>query len=780
MMDSVPRIEDPALLRGQGRFLDDIQLPDMLHVAFVRSPHAHAVIRGIDKQAALEVPGVHTVLTLADLSEVLTGERLPLGFGKAAGLPADITPFVLCKDEVCFVGEAVAAVLADDRYIAEDGAGLVVVDYDPLPAAVDCRDAMADDAPVARQANTTNLLATFDVGYGDCSDAFHRADHVIAVALKHHRGGAHPIEGRGAVAQPSPIEDRLTLWTSTQMAHEVRALVVKMLGCDEAQLRVVAPDVGGGFGAKFLTYPEEIVVAAAARMLARPVKWVEDRREHFLSAIQNRDQYWNLEIAVDHRARILGVRGEMIHDQGAYTPQGLNLPQNSALSVTGPYVVPSYQLNVSVVETNKVYTIPVRGAGYPEAAFAMERLLDKVARELGLDRAEVRRRNLITADQMPYELHLKARSGSPMLYDSGDFLECQAQALAAADYDSFPTRQDAARADGRYIGIGIANGVKGTGRGPFESAIVRIGRSGQVFVHTAAMPMGQGIATALAQICGESLGIDAAAVRVIAGDTDAISMGLGGFASRQTVTAGSAVHLAAEAVRDQAIDIAAMLLKTTPDTIVLKDGRAWDRDRPEQTLTLGELAEAVAGVPGYSLISHTTTSDAKPGLEATRIFMPESLAYCNGCHVAEVAVDIDTGAVTLLRYVVVNDSGRLINPMIANGQLQGGVVHGIGNALFEKMAFDKNGQPVTTTFAEYLLPTATEVIDCEIINMQSPSTLNPLGVKGIGEAGCVPAAAAIASAVEDALTPFAVRIDEIPITPERLVEHIHTQSSTSR
>src|SRR5256884_3930782 len=426
-------------------------------------------------------------------------------------------------------------------------------------------------------------------------------------------------------------------------------------------------------------------------------------------------------------------------------------------------MLPAYDLRVSVVETNKVASSPVRGAGYPEGTFAMERVLDRIASELELDRAEVRRRNLVQADKMPYVTPLKARSGSPVALDSGDFLQSQQTALDAIDYVGFPERQRRARAEGRYLGIGIGNGVKGTGRGPFESGLVRIGRSGRISVYTGAMPMGQGIKTALAQICAEQFGIAPGDVSVVAGDTAVIPHGQGSFASRQTATAGSAVHLAAVKVRQKALEVAAHLLEASVSDLALRDGRIEIAGAPGSGLSLREVAEAVSGVPGYAM-----PGQFEPGLESMQSFLPSALTYGGGCHAVEVEVDIETCGVRILRYVVVNDSGRIINPMIAEGQLVGGAAHGIGNALYEWMGYDDEGQPLTTTFADYLIPSATEVPKIEVTFAEFPSPLNPLGVKGVGESGCVPAAGAIVSAIENALAPFDVRISEYPVTPARL------------
>ncbi|MEP7329298.1 MAG: xanthine dehydrogenase family protein molybdopterin-binding subunit [Betaproteobacteria bacterium] len=762
----VRRVEDPALLRGAGRFVGDIEPPGTLHAAFVRSPYAHALINAIDVAAAAEMPGVIAVLTAVDLAKVLTTLRMPLGFPTTT-LPPDITPFVLTPEEVCYVGEAVAMVLATSRYTAEDGAGAVLVDYEPLPVLADCRDALVAGSPKVRREAVDNVLCQFKVGYGDCEGVLATAPHVFKERLHQHRGGAHPIEGRGVVASFDRQEGTLSVWSSTQMAHELQFTVAEMLGIQEQSVRVVAPDVGGGFGAKFLVYPEEIAIAAASRLHGCTVKWIEDRAEHFVSAIQERDQHWDVEIGVDDDGMILGVRGRMIHDQGAYTPQGINCAYNAATAVTGPYVVPNYELDVYVAQTNKVFTIPVRGAGYPEGTFVMERLLDRVARELQIDRALLRTRNLIPADQMPYVKPLKNRAGHPITLDSGDYLACQSKVLEVIDYAGFAARKALAREQGRHIGIGLAHGIKGTGRGPFESASVKIAPSGRITVSTGAMAMGQGLETALAQIAAEALGASIESIDVVSGDTAAISMGIGGFASRQTITAGSSVLLAARAVSDKALKVASQMLEVAASDLVLRDGKVEVQGIPEMSVPLGKIARLLRGIPGYDL-----PDGVGAGLEATIHWEPDAMAYANTFHACEVEVDVETGGVHLLRYVAMQDCGRLVNPLIVEGQIHGGIVHGIGNALFEYMRYDENAQPLSTTFADYLLPTSTEIPPLELLFMESPTTSNPLGVKGVGEVGTLPVTSAIASAVDDALSEYGVRIAAVPIDPVRIVEQI--------
>lgn len=762
---SVPRIEDRPLLTGRGRFVDDIPMPGVRHCAFVRSTLAHALIRGIDVSAAAALPGVHAVLTVRDLLPVITDARMPMG-AIGAGKKNNSTPFVLTKDEVAYVGEPIALVIADSRYLAEDAANLVEVDYEQLAVVHDPREAAISGSPMVRRELTSNVLNTLKVAYGDIDAAFAQAAHVFEDQLLQHRGCGQSMEARGVLVEPRRADGSLCMWSSTQMPNDVHAMLTQVLGLDDTLIRVITPDVGGGFGPKYCVYPEEMALAAAARLTGLPLKWVEDRRETFLASIQERDQYWDLQIAVDAGARILGIRGRLLHDQGAYAPKPVNLPYNSATAMTGPYIVPAYAMDVVIAHTNKVPVSSVRGAGYPQAAFAMERMLDLVAVKLGLDRDQVRRRNLIPPEKMPYKKPLAVRSGAAIVYDSGDYPAAQSKALAAADWDGFAARKAKAREQGRYLGIGLANAVKGTGRGPFESGSVRVSPSGQVNIFTGATAMGQGLATALAQICSAELGVSPDHIHVSAGDTATSPLGLGGFASRQLVTAGSSVHLAAKSVATKAKRLASHIMETPEDALELSDGHVRVRGG-NRSVSLAELAGILRGAPGYAF-----PNDIEPGLSASMHWRTDALAYANACHVAEVEVDLDCCAVRILRYVAFNDSGRMVNPTIVDGQIVGGIVHGIGNALYELMDYDDQAQPLTTTFADYLLPSLNEVPDIERLYEETPSPMNPLGVKGVGEAGTIPAAAAIISAVEDALSPFAIRISRTPMTPQMLHEAV--------
>lgn len=761
----VTRVEDPALLRGEGRFVDDIHLPGMLQAAFVRSSYAHARIGGIDAAAALAMPGVHAVLAHADLPEALRAP-LPLLVPNTA-IRYPVMQHVLAKDAVHFVGEAVAMVLADDRYIAEDAAERVVVDYEPLPAASDFRKASAAGAPVAHAERPDNTAAAFSVGYGEIDPAFGHATHVFKEALFQHRGAAHPMECRAMLAVQDTLTGTLTIWANTQAPHQLRDVFCRMTGTPDDRVRVVAPNTGGGFGSKVQAYPEHIATAAAALLTKRPVKYIEDRREHFLSTHQERDQHWQVEIAVDGDGKILGVRGSLLHDSGAYLPWGIITPFISATTVPGPYVVPAYRLNVTCVFTNKVATTPVRGAGRPQAAFAMERLMDRVARELRLDPAEVRRRNYVPADRMPYAVGLTFRDGSPVVYDSGDYPACQQMALDRANYDAFRAEQAAQRENGRYIGIGIASYVEGTGLGPFEGAAVQVTPGGQILARIGSSDQGQGHRTMFAQIVADRLGVRPDQVTVSVGDSGGVAYGIGTFASRVAANAGSSAHVAAGKVREKAIKIASHLLEAAEEDLDLADGRVFVKGVPEVGKTLGEVAAFANGMPGFSLPPGITV-----GLEHTSYFTPQRSTYANGCHVAVVEVDTETGGVTILRYVAAHDCGTIVNTMMVEGQVAGGVAHGIGNALYEWMRYDDEGQPLTVNFGEYLLPLATETPRIEQAHMQSPTPLNPLGVKGAGEGGTIPAAAAIASAIDDALRPFGVKITQVPVTPEYLLDLI--------
>ena len=762
---SVKRKEDPALLTGKGRYVDDIHLPGMLDVAILRSPHAHAGIRGIDKTRALALPGVHAVYTYADLPESMQRQTVPLLVPNPA-IKQVYMPYCLAKDEVCFVGEPIALVIADNRYIAEDAAALVDIDFEPLPAIADCAAALKPGAALShRDASPAlgNLGAHIALNVGNVEVAFAAAAHVFREQIFQHRGGPFFMECRGMIAAPDPVADSLTIYVSSQGSHRHKRVLLDLLDWSDHQLRIVTPDVGGGFGPKGSFYAEYGALAAAAMSLGRPLKWIEDRRENFVSTQQERDQYWDVEIAVDQDARILGIRGKLVHDSGAYMPWGVVLPWIAATTVPGPYVIPAFKLDVLCALTNKVPTSPVRGAGRPEAVVVMERLVDAVAREMKIDRDEVRRRNFIKPEQMPYKVGIIFRDGRPVTYDSGDYPTCQAEALKGADYANFRARQAAARAQGRYIGLGFGNAVEATGLGPYESATVRVATSGKITVYTGATPQGQSHKTVLAQIAADHFGCTPDDITVVTGDTAATGLGVGSFAARTAVNAGSSVHLASLEAASKIRQFAAAMMEVAEGDIELENGFAKVAGS-DLKKSFREVAAKAVGMPGFSM-----AGGPAPGLEATSHFTPDQSTYSNGTHVAEVEVDVETGEVKVLRYVVMHDCGHVINPMVVEGQVVGGVIHGIGNAFFEHMLYDDAAQPTSTTFADYLLPMATDAPNVEILHMVTPSPLNPLGLKGAGEGGTIPAIATLLSAVEDALSPFGIKIAEAPITPQRIV-----------
>ena len=601
--------------------------------------------------------------------------------------------------------------------------------------------------------------------YGDVEAAFARAAHVFEEEIWTHRGGGMAMEPRAVLASYEPATDMLTVWSATQTPHLGRRTLADLLERDLESIRVIAPDVGGGFGPKAPFYAEEAVIPAAAMKLGRPVKWFEDRREHFLCAIQERDQYWKVAVAVDADGKLLAFRGSMLHDTGAFTPWGIVMPYIAAVTVPGPYVMPAYRLDVTVALTNKVPTAPVRGAGRPQAVFVMERLMDRIARELKLDRVEVRRRNMIKPEQMPYEIPLIFRDGKPIVYHGGDFPKSQDTAVEASRYESFRARQAEALAQGRYIGIGIANYVEGTGLGPFEGVTVRVLTNGKVAVATGATNQGQGTRTTLSQIVADQVGCRIEDIVMTVADTGAISQGVGGFASRQAINAGSSAHIAGIAVRKQIVALAARALGVPESEIDIEDSEAIARSgNKPQADVLG------AGADGAGRAGLGVSGGPGRGPRAHRLFRAAAgvVLQRHACRRSRGRSDDRRrrrSSTTRSR----TTAASIINPMIVDGQVQGGVAHGIGNALFEHMKYDADANPLTTTFQDYLLPAAPDVPGCKIIHVETPNPLNPIGVKGAGEGGTIPAPAAIVAAIEDALSPFDVRFVEMPLTPERIV-----------
>ncbi|MDH5504510.1 MAG: xanthine dehydrogenase family protein molybdopterin-binding subunit, partial [Acidimicrobiia bacterium] len=729
---------------------------DAAHAVFVRSPEAHARILAVDAEEARSMPGVLGVFAGTDL-----GFAAPMPNLFPSPLLKDSKQeFALAVDEVAYVGEAVVVVVAATGRQAVDAAETVFVDYEPLPAVVDYRTALEPGAPAAHTGVDSNLVATMHAKYGDVDEAFAAADRVIRVDSHQHRGAGASMEPRGVLAMTDNTFGQLVVWSSTQSPFPLRLHLAEFLGLELDSVRVVAPDVGGGFGPKGNVYAEEYVVAALALKLGIAIKWIETRREHFVATTQQRDQSQLYEVAITDEGRILGLRGRIIHDNGAYVPYGLVLPSTGLQLTPGPYVVPTMDIELQVVYTNKTPTSPIRGAGRPYATFAIERVVDAIAREIGVDRAEARRRNFIPAGAFPYERELRSRDGNRVTIDSGDYELALDNALAASD--GFQERRALSEAKGRLRGLGIASYTEDTGLGPFEGARVEVLPSGHVVVDTGAATQGQGHSTVFAQLVSSELGVDPSRVRVRGGDTEHYGYGISTVASRTAVTAGSSVHLAARAVADLARTLAAEHLEASEADLILEDGYVRVVGQPGAEISLGALAKSMQGrgatpLPGGQQL---------PGLAADRAFQMHKPGFAFGTHVAEVEIDSDTGFVDVVRYVVAHDCGIVINPMIVDGQIDGGVAHGLGNALSERVVFSADGQPVSTTFMDYRIMSAVEMPHITKIHSVTPSPFNPLGVKGAGEGGTIPAAAAVVSAVEDALAPYGAVIDRYPITPE--------------
>ena len=776
----IPRNEDPRLLQGRGCFVDDIQPAGVLHAAVLRSPHAHARIVAIDATRARALPGVALVLTAADLGEL--DQPTPLLIPNPA-LTHPRTPRPLAADEVRYVGEPVALVISDSRYLAEDALEAIEVTWQPLPVVASLDAARAEGAPLVHADVPGNRAARLAQRVGDPDAVLAGAARVFRETLWIERSCGSPIETRGVVAEWDARAGALRVWDATQAPLPIKNGLARMFGLPEFKVDVIAPDVGGGFGTKImLFYPEEILVPLAAIRLGRPVKWIEDRHEHLIAANQERGQIHDVDVAVDGDGRILALRDRFVHDAGAYTPYGIIVPLITSTQLPGPYRLPHYAVEFDVVYTNTAIVTPYRGAGRPHGAFVMERVIGRVARELGLEAVEVRRRNFIQPHEFPWDVGLTFQDGGPTRYDSGDYPRGLEMALETIGFRDFRARQAEARRQGRHLGLGVACYVEGTGIGPYEGAHVRVEPSGRVLVATGLTTQGQGHATTFAQIAADALGCDPADVTVITGDTRRFNWGAGTFASRALVTSGNAVGVAARKVRNKALRIAADLLEASPDDLEIANGRVSVRGAPASALTLGALA-TVANPIRYAYGKEATDAalrlvkprpgavlapDEEPGLEAYGYYAPPHATFASGCHAVIVEVDPATGEVKIIKYAVHHDCGRMINPMIVEGQIRGGVAQGVGGALYERIVYDGEGQPLTTTFMDFLMPTAMEVPSIEIVHTETPSPLNPLGVKGVGEAGAIPGPALLAEAVDDALAPFGVRVREMPLGPDRL------------
>jgi carbon-monoxide dehydrogenase large subunit len=769
---SITRREDQRLLTGRGQFIADFALPHMLHAVFVRSPLAHARIRAVDTSRAAVAPGVVFVLTGPELAQILppvpdTQLALPSKW-TAAVQHKFINPQqpLLAYDKVRHVGEAVAVIVAHSRYAAEDAAQLVDLDLEALPPVLDPESALAAGATIVHDRFGTNLIGGFTIGKGDANAAMARAPHRLKRRFHHHRYAAMPMECRGVVGLHDARTDSITIWSSTQVVHWVRREAAAILQQPEARVRCVALDVGGGFGVKGHVYPEDLLIPFLARKLGQPVQWIEDRREHLICSCHSRDQIHDVEVGFDADGRILALRDSFMVDCGAWNPIGAGVVYNTAVHIPGPYKIPALAFEARIAATNKVPNAPYRGAGRPEAAFAMERTMDLVAGELGLEPAEVRRRNMIRADEMPYAMGIPYRDGQPIVYDGGDYPAALDKALAAVGgLAAFRERQRVARETGRCLGLGIGCYVEGTGVGPFESALVRIEPSGKIYLTSGACPQGQGMETIFAQVVADAWQVNPDDVIISLADTAAIALGFGTIASRTTVTLSAAIHGASERLRAKVFAIAANVLECAAGDLELRNGRVGIVGVPGAELTLAKVAQAAR--PGWD---HGRPAGVDAGLEETYYFEPPTVTWSYAVHAAVVEVDPELGHVHLDDYAIAHDCGVVVNPLLVEGQIVGGAVQGIGGALFEHFKFDASGQPLTTTLAEYMLPTAPEVPRMALIHQHSPSPLNPFGVKGVGEGGPIAPPAAIANAIVDALRPLKVEFNETPIAPHRIVD----------
>ncbi|RJQ82668.1 xanthine dehydrogenase family protein molybdopterin-binding subunit [Amycolatopsis panacis] len=770
----VERVEDERLLRGLGAYVDDLVTPETLHAYFVRSVHANARITAIDVEQAKRLNGVRAVWTGHDLGD-LNGP-LPL-LAPHPDLIAPRTQLPLAVDRVRYVGEAIVMIVADSRYRAEDAAELVEIDYEPLPAVVEFSDTgrgrVHDDV-------ADNVAAVVHQSRGDVENGLAAAPHQLTLDLEIERSGGMPMEGRGVHATWDRRTGRLHVSDSTQSHVAIRQGLSRILDLPLDRLEVVAPDVGGGFGTKImLFYPEEVLVPLAAMRLEAAVAWTEDRYEHFISANQERGQVHQATVGYDADGRLLAVRTAFVHDTGAYIPYGIAVPAVTGTHLPGQYHVPDYAFTGRVIYTNKPPVSPYRGAGRPQGVFVMERLIGAVAKSLGLEPSEVRRRNFVPEDAFPYDTGLDLHDGSRAIYDSGRYAKGFQLAMQHADLPAFRARQKERRDEGRFTGIGSATYVEGTGVGPYEGCTAALNPNGRIVVEVSVPSQGQGHATTFAQVAADVLGCDPADVVVRATSGGAGAVGHGTFGSRAAVMAGNAVAAAATTLRRQILETAAEFFECAVEDLTIDHGLV----RVAGTgagLSLAELATGANPIrypAGPAAPGPRAGGDAPPiVLSATEYFRRRQWVFGSGAHVAEVEVDPATGKTTLLNYVVVHDCGRVLNPLVVDGQILGGLVQGIGGALLELFTFDDTGQPTTTSYLNFRLPTIDDLPPLVLDELQTPSPWNPLGIKGTGEAGIIPVAAAIAEAIEDALEPLGVSVHRMPMTSQR-VRHLIATST---
>jgi aerobic carbon-monoxide dehydrogenase large subunit len=756
---SVKRTEDPRLIQGLAHYVDDIRLPDTLHVAFVRSVHAHALIKGIDISAAQKLPGVVAVYTAKDVAKI---GPVPCG----AAIPEMKVPDhrVLASDKVYWVGHPIAMVVAENKYVARDAAELIEVDYQELPPVLDEEKAADPKSPVIHEKFGTNIAYKLTAGEGDIEAALKSADKIVKQKILHRRLAPIAMEGRGVLARYYPGEQELTLWTSTQIPHLARTQISLMLGFPENKLRLIAPEVGGGFGSKLNVYAEEALLGFASMQLGRAVKWIEGRRENIQATIHGRGQTGYIEIGCKKDGTITGFRYNVFADMGSYfqllTPA---IPTLTGLMLSGCYKIPAIQMNVTACFTNKMSTDAYRGAGRPEATYVIERAMDLVAAELGMDVVEIRRKNF----PAPFGGDQPFKTATGLFYDSGNYQAALDKAIKMVDYDKLRDDQKKARAEGRLLGVGVSTYVEICAMGPspalpaggWESATVRIEPTCKVTILTGASPHGQGQETSFSQIAADELGLTVNDCTVIHGDTAVVQYGIGTFGSRATAVGGTAVYMSLQKLKEKATKMAAHLLGADPSTVTFADGKFTAQDG--KSVTIQEVALAAH-------LAKNIPPDMEPGLSATSFFEPKNFTFPFGTHICVVEIDRETGEIHFQRYIAVDDCGKVINPMLVHGQVHGGIVQSLGQALYEEVVYNEDGQLISGELMEYAVPKAAMIPWFELDRTETPSPVNPLGVKGVGEAGSIGATPAIVAAVVDALEPFGVRHLDMPVKPENV------------
>jgi carbon-monoxide dehydrogenase large subunit len=759
------RKEDPRLIQGISHYVDDLQLAGMHYAAFARSPYAHAKIRSVDLSKARHAPGVVLALSGADIDGAV--QAVPCA-AQIPDMKSAARP-VLARDRVLFVGEAVAVVVASDRYAARDALDLIEVDYEPLTPIVNPEKAIAKGATPMHPGHKDNVAFKWELEGGDLKAAFKSADKVIKQRIVNQRLIPVPIETRGVLADYQPGEGQLTVWSSTQIPHLLRTQIASMLNFPETLVHVICPEVGGGFGTKLNVYPEEAMVAYLAIQLGKPVKWTESRRENFQATIHGRDQIDDVEVAIKRDGTILGLRCHVIADLGAYyqllTPL---IPTLTGLMMTGCYKIPAARMEITGVFTNKMSTDAYRGAGRPEATYLIERVLDLVAAELKKDPVEVRRKNFPQPEDFPYA------TPTGLIYDSGDYQKALDLALKVADYKKLRQEQAKLRKEGRYTGIGISTYVEICGMGPssampaggWESATVRVEPTGRVSVMTGSSPHGQGQETTFAQMGADILGIDPSQVQVVHGDTSIVPYGIGTFGSRATAVGGTAVYKSLQKVKEKMARIAAHIVESDPERMVFAYGKISAKESAKKSIGFGQAVSA-------AYVAKTLPAEMEPGLEATTFFEPSNFTYPFGTHICVVEIDAETGDVKLVRYVAVDDCGNVINPLLVEGQVQGGIVQSVGQALLEEAVYDEQGQLITGELMDYALPRASDMCWIETERTVTPTPVNPMGVKGVGEAGTIGATPALAGAVADALAPFRIHHVDMPFKREKIWRLMH-------